>query len=153
MQAVAPCRSSAASVPEASATVYTDTSALVKLVVAEAETDALTASVNAWERIVTSEITAIELHRAVKRARTDGRADVSDDRTVLEVLAALDLVYLTDDVRALAASSEPPALRTLDAIHLASALTLHGEIDLFVTYDDRLEEAAKLAGITTARPT
>jgi uncharacterized protein len=152
MQAAAPSRSSAAGVPEGSATVYADTSALVKLVVAETETDALTAAAAAWERIVTSEITVIELHRAVKRARADGRADVADDRTVMELLAALDLVPMTDDVRALAATASPPELRTLDAIHLASALTLHGAIDLFVTYDDRLEGAAKLAGLMTSRP-
>jgi predicted nucleic acid-binding protein len=139
-------------VPDESATVYADTSALVKLVVAEAETAALTAAATAWERIVTSEIAAIELHRAATRARADGRAEVSDDRTVMALLAALDLVPLTDDVRALAATASPPELRTLDAIHLASALTLEGAVDLFVTYDDRLTEAAKRAGLTTGRP-
>lgn len=138
--------------PDRSATVYADTSALVKLVVAEAETNALSADATAWERIVTSEITVIELHRAVKRARADGRADVADDRTVMELLAALDLVPLADDVRALAATASPPELRTLDAIHLASAMTLHDAINLFVTYDDRLERAAQLAGLTTSRP-
>lgn len=137
---------------DAPATIYADTSALVKLVVAEAETDTLTEHASDWERIITSEITAIELSRAVKRARADGRADVADDRTVPELIAALDLVALTEDVRALAATASPPELRTLDAIHLASALTLRGAIDLFVTYDDRLEHAARLAGLRTSRP-
>lgn len=132
--------------------VYVDTSALVKLVVREAETDAVVESAAQWERVVTSEITAIELVRAVKRARSDRRADVADDRSVLEVLAAIEVVPLTDDVRALAATAEPPELRTLDAIHLGSALTLGSDVDVVVTYDDRLESAARSAGLSTLRP-
>jgi uncharacterized protein len=140
-------------VPEETGVVYADTSALVKLVVREAETEALTEQVSEWERIATSDITTIELPRAVRRARSNGRADVADDRTVLELLAALELVPLTDDVRALAASAQPPELRTLDAIHLASALTLADDLGLIATYDDRFENAAALAGARTARPT
>lgn len=132
--------------------VYADTSALVKLVVREPETDAMTEHAIAWERIATSEITTIELSRAVTRARSDGRADVADDRTVLELIAALELVPLTDDVRALAATAKPPELRTLDAIHLASALTLGSAVQLLVTYDDRLEAAARHADLNTMSP-
>lgn len=132
--------------------VYADTSAIVKLVVREAETDAMTEAATAWERIATSEITTIELPRAVKRARADRRAEVADDRTVLELLAALEIVSLTDDVRAAAASAEPPELRTLDAIHLASAMTLGASVELVATYDDRLERAALGAGLHVVRP-
>lgn len=105
-----------------------------------------------WERIATSEITTIELPRAIKRARADGRAEIADDRTVLELLAALEIVSLTDDVRAVAASAEPPELRTLDAIHLASAVTLGTSVEAVATYDDRLERAARGAGLRTVRP-
>lgn len=55
--------------------VYADTSALVKLVVREAETEVMTERAQGWARIVTSEITVIELSRAVARARVDGRAE------------------------------------------------------------------------------
>lgn len=118
--------------------IYADTSAIVKLVVREAETDAMTEAATEWERIATSEITTIELPRAIKRARSDGRAQVADDRTVLELLAALEIVSLSDDVRAIAASAEPPELRSLDAIHLASAVTLGPGVAAVATYDDRL---------------
>lgn len=73
---------------------------------------------------MTSEVTAIELPRAVARARAENRADVADGRVVLELLASLGIVPLSDDVRALATQVGPVHLRTLDAIHLASALTL-----------------------------
>jgi len=48
---------------------------------------------------------------------------------VLELLAALEIVSLTDDVRAIAASAEPPELRTLDAVQLACAITLGAKVD------------------------
>jgi predicted nucleic acid-binding protein len=152
MRAAALSKSSAASVTDDAGIVYADTSAVVKLVVREAETDAMTEAATEWERIATSEIATIELPRAVKRARTDGRAEVADDRTVLELLAALEIVSLTDDVRAVAASAEPPELRTLDAIHLASAVTLGASMRAVATYDDRLERAARSAGLRTIRP-
>lgn len=132
--------------------IYADTSAIVKLVVREAETDAMTEAATDWERVATSEITTIELPRAIKRARADGRAQVADDRTMLELLAALEIVSLSDDVRAGAAAAEPPELRTLDAVHLASALTLGPSVDAIATYDDRLERAARSAGLRTVRP-
>lgn len=132
--------------------VYADTSALVKLVVGEAETAAATEAFNAWDQVATSEITAIELVRAFSRARADGRADVADDRTLLEVLAGLQIVPLTDDVRALAATALPVELRTLDAIHLASALTLGDELAAVATYDHRLRAAAEAAGVTVLAP-
>jgi predicted nucleic acid-binding protein len=52
----------------------------------------------------------------------------------------------------LAATLEPAALRTLDAIHLASAMALTDELDAFVTYDDRLADAARSAGLPVVRP-
>jgi uncharacterized protein with PIN domain len=87
--------------------LYADTSALVKLVVREAESDAIEAEVARWDRIATSDIAAIELPRAASRARADERPGVADGRVVLELLAALSIVPMTDEVRALAATMEP----------------------------------------------
>lgn len=135
-----------------SGVLYTDTSALVKLVILEAETEAVGDVISSWDRVATSEIAAIELPRAVARARSDGRADVADDRTVLELLAAVGTVPLTDDVRALAAGAKPVQLRTLDAVHLASALSLENELAVVITYDHRMREAAELLGLTVLAP-
>lgn len=132
--------------------LYVDTSALVKLVIREGESEAIEAEISSWERIATSEIAAIELPRAVARARADGRAEVVGGRVVMEILAALAMVPLTDDVRALAAAVEPVGLRTLDAIHLASALTLGDDLAGLLTYDRRMVEAAVQRGVTLLAP-
>jgi predicted nucleic acid-binding protein len=67
-------------------------------------------------------------------------------------LAEGDVVLLRSDVLAAAAELEPTALRTLDAIHLATALSLGGAFDAFVAYDERLLEAAHAYGLGTASP-
>jgi hypothetical protein len=71
-------------------------------------------------------ITSIEFSRAVSRARGDSTAVVADEYTILGLLASLAEVPVKDDVRAAASSLPPIELRTLDAIHLASALALGG---------------------------
>jgi uncharacterized protein with PIN domain len=93
-------------VAEAGAGVlYADTSALVKLVVREAESEALEAALERWRDVATSAITAIELARAVARARTESSAVVADEWTVLGVLAATAEIPLSDDIRAAACRS------------------------------------------------
>ena len=59
---------------------------------------------------------------------------------------------LDDAIANVAAALRPPLLRTLDAIHLATALALLPELDAFVTYDDRLAEAARAIGLPVVRP-
>jgi len=68
------------------------------------------------------------------------------------MLAATSEVPITDDVISIAARLEPEQLGSLDAIHLASALTLGADVDAFITYDDVLEDAARRAGLQTLRP-
>jgi predicted nucleic acid-binding protein len=92
--------------------LYADTSALVKLVVREAESDAIEAEVYRWGLIATSDIAAIELPRATARARADGRAGVADSRVVLEVLAAQ---HRADDRRRLCARGNARTSRVADA--------------------------------------
>lgn len=132
--------------------LYADTSALVKLVVREAESDAIEAEVSRWDRIATSDLTAIEQPRAAARARADGRVGVAAGRVVLELLAALVVVPTTNDVRALAATMEPVELRTLDAIHLAAALALGDDLAAVLTYDHRMANAVRSREIEVVAP-
>jgi predicted nucleic acid-binding protein len=102
---------------------YVDTSALVKLVVREAESDVLEDALSRWRGLATSTITTIELTRAARRARADGREGVADDEAIDVLLAALAQIPISALVRQTAATLNPVELRTLDAIHLASAMT------------------------------
>ena len=147
------CRSSAASVVEVEAGVlYLDTSALVKLVVREAETDALEEELGRWSDLATSVITSVELSRAVVRARGDSAAVVADEYTVLGVLAAVAEIPLSDEVRAMASGLVPVELRTLDAIHLASAMSLGGDLAVVLTYDARMQRAASEHKLSVLAP-
>jgi predicted nucleic acid-binding protein len=128
--------------------LYLDSSALVKLVVREAESDALRAFVAARAAAVTSAVAVTEVGRAVRRlSPRRGLADRA--RLVLDgvALLAVDLEIL-DRAAALA----PAELRTLDAIHVASALSLRPDLLAFVTYDDRQRAAARRAGLPVAAP-
>lgn len=126
---------------------YLDTSALVKLVVAEAETDALRSWIaEADPDLVASDLVRTELMRAVRR--------VVPDRTVQAqaVLDALTLTEVTSSLFAQAGRLEPSELRSLDAVHLAAALDLGDDLDGFVTYDERLAAAAAANGVVVVAP-
>jgi predicted nucleic acid-binding protein len=126
---------------------YVDTSALVKLVVAEAETAALRTWIGAESHeLVTSDLARTELLRAVRR--------VAGDR-VVQARAVLDSVTLVSVRTATFESAgqlDPATLRTLDALHIASALELGDDLRGLVTYDDRLGEAAESHGIAVVAP-
>ncbi len=126
---------------------YLDTSALVKLVVEEAETAAL----RAWWREhgttpVACDLVRTELMRAVRRAAPEAAVQAH------AVLDALVLLAVTSRVFDVAGRLEPTTLRSLDAIHLAAALELGDELEGLVTYDDRLAEAASAYGIAVLAP-
>lgn len=128
-----------------SSLAYLDASALVKLVLDEAESQAL----NRWyveaEHLVTSRIGIIETLRATARTSFD-----ADHRDI--VLRDIEVIELSQAIANVAASVAPAAARSLDAIHLATALALLGEVDAFVTYDDRLASAARASGLPVIRP-
>jgi predicted nucleic acid-binding protein len=69
-----------------------------------------------------------------------------------KVLARLDLIRVNNRVLDLAAELEPENVRSLDAIHLATADQLGDDLDVIVTYDDRMAEAAKQSGQTVVAP-
>jgi predicted nucleic acid-binding protein len=133
------------------AIVYADTSALVKLVREEAESNALRAYL-AGTDLVSSELVLTEIPRAVRRAAS---ADPTLPLDLLlersgELVDALALRPLDRSLLAGAGALDEPSLRALDAIHVASAVGL--EIDAFVTYDERQAAAARLAGLRTVAP-
>lgn len=128
--------------------VYLDTSALAKLVFPEPETPALSAWLAAWPDRVASSLAAVELGRLLSRSR----ASTSVRRRATVVLSAVALLKLDEPVLEIAAGLRDPLLRTLDAIHLAAALSLGDTPEAFVTYDDRLARAAARVKLTVVRP-
>lgn len=127
--------------------LYLDSSAVVKLVVRESETDALREYLDGAQ-LVTSEIALTEVPRA-SHLRT-GAVRVFDQAET--VLRRFDLVALDDELHHAAARCEPRELRTLDAIHLVSALRLRDRLHAIVAYDRRLTQAAREAGLTVEGP-
>jgi predicted nucleic acid-binding protein len=126
---------------------YIDTSALVKLVSVEAETAALHEwVVDNQPELVASDLLRTELRRAVRRSGTAHPIDVDDG------LAAVDLLPATAAVFDAAAELAPTDLRTLDSIHLATALGVLDDCDGIITYDDRLAHAARRHGLTVIAP-
>lgn len=123
---------------------YLDASAIVKLVIDEPESITLLHWYHESERTITSRIGVVEVRRAVNRRE-------HDPGQLRAVLARLEVFELDAEVDALAGRISPPGLRTLDAIHVATALGIPG-VDAFVTYDDRLAEAARAAGLPVVRP-
>jgi predicted nucleic acid-binding protein len=128
--------------------LYLDSSALVKLVLPEAETAALLEILAVWPERVTSELAGIEVMRAVRRARADPAAE----QRAAEVLAALPLLKMDPDILSRAARLEPRTLRSLDAIHLASALSLGDDLGAIAVYDAGLAAAAVDHGVEVLAP-
>jgi uncharacterized protein len=125
---------------------YIDTSALVKLVVREAETDAFREWLAAGREPVASDLVRTELLRAARRVSPDL---VLRARSVLD---AITLIQLSTTTFESAALLDPALLRSLDALHLAAALELGDDLEGFVTYDDRLAESARHHGIPVVAP-
>ncbi len=124
----------------------------MKLVVDEPET----ASLRRWLRgrpdAVSSIVAAVELRRAARRsAVASGRQPDELLPLADAVLADVDLIALDAALVRRAVSVDPPALRSLDAIHVASAASVEG-LDGLVTYDVRLAEAAAGAGLVVFSP-
>jgi len=114
-------------------------------VVREPESDALLAAVEG-RLLAASELVRTELRRAA--ARTGGAAVAG----VEVLLDRLVLVRLEAPLLDSAGRMEPPALRSLDAIHVQSALVLGEPLEAFVTYDVRMADAAQGAGLRVLAP-
>lgn len=125
---------------------YVDSSALVKLVLEEPESAALEAALRAASALFTSALARVEVVRAVLH---EGRPGVDRAR---QRLSECDILALDLEVLDRAADLHPTALRSLDAVHLASALSLGPSVKRFVTYDRRLASAARRAGFEVEAP-
>jgi predicted nucleic acid-binding protein len=130
-------------------TCYLDASALVKLATPEAETDALRAALGTFDARVTNRLATVEVARALLRRGVGTAALVAD---VPQAFSGLAFTELDPAIAESAGRLGPPALRSLDAIHLASALALGAELDALVTYDGRLADAARAAGLEVIAP-
>lgn len=128
--------------------IYLDSSALLKLLVEERES----ADLEQWivdrssTPLVSSVLARVEVVRASRRLNPDA---VPAARALV---AQLDLVPLTTGLIDQAADLGEPALRSLDALHLASALSLGAGLSAFIAYDRRLVAAAAAVGLETPLP-
>jgi predicted nucleic acid-binding protein len=126
---------------------YLDTSAVVKLLVREAETTALRRRLRSWPRRASSALLRVELLRTVRRAGLPRLMEGARRQ-----LASIDLIRLDDDLLERAAEIEPSTMRSLDAIHLATALDLGSDLAAVVTYDARMSAAAQALGLPVVAP-
>lgn len=127
---------------------YVDTSAAIKLLVEETHSAAFAAFYDARTNAewVSSALLRIEVIRTVARAKPVLLPDARD------LLLAFSYIAIDDEVVEAAMNEPDRSLRSLDAIHLATARLLGPDLDAIVTYDDRLATAAGDAGLVTASP-
>lgn len=128
--------------------IYLDSSALVKLIVTEPESAALIELLRAWPDRISSAIAMTEVPRALRRAGFGLR----ERRRARQVLTRVNLLEVDRRILAAAATLDPPTLRTLDAIHVATALALREDLGGVVSYDHRLSVAAQRAQLDVLAP-
>lgn len=126
--------------------VYLDSSAFVKLVIPEPESAALARDLTRRTIALSAELLEVEALRAAARAGAPVLARAKAR------LAAVALVPMSPGIRRSAAELEPLDLRSLDAIHLATALALGSDVETVLTYDKRLAAAATAAGLNVEMP-
>ena len=135
--------------------VYFDSSALIKRSVQEPESDAVEAAFGRYVAedavIISSSLAWVEVSRALRTRLDSGSYGEDEIHDAVEgALAGVAERLITGEVIGLARRVAPPLLRTLDAIHLATAIML--DVDEVVVYDDRLIDACRSNGLTTAMP-
>ncbi|MFQ5966710.1 MAG: type II toxin-antitoxin system VapC family toxin [Acidimicrobiia bacterium] len=126
--------------------LYLDSSAIVKLVVREPDSKALRQYLRRRRPVVASALAHAEVTRAVLHLGTDAVKRARD------VLGHIDLIRISNRVLTSAGIFEPADLRTLDAIHLATASLLGDSLTRFVSYNDRLSQNARALGWTVHAP-
>jgi uncharacterized protein len=125
---------------------YLDASAFVKLVKDEPESPVLNAALDAWPRTCSSALLEVEGPRAAQRTNP-----LAYD-AARALLGGMQLIEIDADIRGAAAALTDPGLRSLDAIHLATALSLGERCGTFFAYDERLVAAARAHGLSVAVP-
>jgi len=122
-----------------------DASAFVKLFLLEPESEALSVATDSWQ-LASSALLEVEAVLAVRRRKPDA------ETTVRAMLQGLELIDIDADIRRAAAGVANPHLRSLDAIHVATALSLGDHCGTFFAYDQRLIAAAQAHGLTVSVP-
>lgn len=120
------------------APAYLDTSALAKLILDEEESPRIKEFLKSREvSLVSSQLTEVELMRAVSRS------DPARRPKARELLARMFLLPITSSVREAAAELDPPSTRSLDSVHLATALEIRTHLAGVMTFDNRMQRAAE----------
>lgn len=127
--------------------IYLDSSALLKLVFEEAESNDLADWLGRdTHHLVTCELSRIEVSRSVQRI------DPAALGAACQLLGGCDLIPMTTVLVDQACEIGSPSLRSLDAIHLAAAMSIREVLVAFVTYDHRLLDAATATGLPITTP-
>lgn len=127
--------------------IYMDASALVKLARPEPESSGLAAFINEKPGVLTSSvISEVELVRAIRRSSPE------QEPAARNLVGRLVLLPLTTEIRVRAQRLTPTTVRSLDAIHIGTALEIAGDLGAIVTYDQRMIEAAELFGLPVSTP-
>jgi predicted nucleic acid-binding protein len=125
---------------------YLDSSALVKLAIEEPESGALRAHLRRRKILVSSALARTEVLRALL---LEGEEGIARGRAVL---GRVELIRVNNRLLNAAGLLQPPDVRSLDAIHLATACELGSDLSQVISYDERMVEAAKGLGLKTAAP-
>jgi len=127
--------------------LYMDSSAIVKLIVDEVESPELLEMIDSTDAVLTTSfISEIECVRAASRISKDLR-EIAKER-----LQSFVILPLTESIRARSMSIKPGALRGLDAIQLATAIEIEESLHGFVSYDEKLNDAARDSGLSVITP-
>ncbi|MFL5736866.1 MAG: type II toxin-antitoxin system VapC family toxin [Actinomycetota bacterium] len=125
--------------------LYLHSSAIVKLVAREPESEALARVIANDPEVVSSALAWTEVVRAARRWR-------SNTSGAEQVVASIPMIPIDDGILRRAAELPPVTLRTLDAIHIATALSIREDLAALVTYDARMAEAATEQDLRTLSP-
>ena len=126
---------------------YVDSSALLKLAFPETETPALEADLGAREGLVSSQLTMVECARALRRESR--RIALYGLEDLMEGVVLMDI---TPEIAERAGELQPDLLRSLDAIQVATAMSVGDQSLEVITYDQRLADAARANGLTVVQP-
>ena len=125
---------------------YLDSSAIVKLAVEEPESAALRRHLRSKSPLISSALARAEVLRALM---LEGNAGIARGRAVL---SRIDVIRINDRILNASGSLQPNTLRTLDAIHLATAMELGRDLGQIITYDERMVDGARELGLKTSSP-
>ncbi len=126
---------------------YVDSSAFVKLVVAEPESQALRRALRRWPERASATLLRTETVRALRRSGNE--LYLAKARRLLR---SVHMIRIDEPLLDRAGDLDPTDLRSLDAVHLAAALELSSEVGVMFVYDTRLKEAAQAYGLDVDSP-